>query len=982
MLIRIPLAEDLVARTAAEALRGDDPARTTVVFPGRRFLVFLRRELARQRPPPFFPPRLVTLEALTFECHRLRHPGFVQIDEWNQSFRLWQCLQEERFAGLGYGDGGGDRGFVGWFSHGQQLLRAVEEVLAEVPDLEAIPEEAFRRLAELGDSHREYRSFIGALPRLALAYCDRLTAAGEVTRGTAARSILDLARRRELPLPEADRWLLVGFSALSPVEEALLQAIVRSAPADLLLQGDPAAGDDPRSPFAVQRETCRTLGFSTPPPGGTPDSSPFWRDLAARVVVHPCPSTEAEMVGAAEVVARAAGPGGGTDGGLSVGVVLPDPGSLVPFVQNVAARLGAGEPPVSCNITLGYPFARTPLCQLLLAVLDLAAAAEGGPLTAAPYLAVLRHPFVKGNGEAGGGYFSVCHLLEETIADLGLLAFSPVELEEALGETLKAREKEGFLIPEVRETLRAAAADFHRRFVWSGGEALALLPFLAEVMERIAAITAPASFLLLAPMIETAGEILSALREFAESHRREFGPVRLTEVVAWLRAALTTQQIGFEGTPLRGIQVMGMLEFRGLSFHEVVVLDTLEGVLPGIRPPDPLLPREIRLALGMRTHDDTVALYAAHFFALLGRCRKVHLFTPQQPGGGGAGEPSRFITRLKVEAGWAGAEVEVEHRLFPVNVNTRPRRGVEKTETILARLDEQKWSVSAIGTYVTCPLRFYYGSVLGLAERQAVAEPDSRFWGNLVHDVLLESYRPLLGQTLDPPALDAVRARMPVVLDECFRAAHLPLTRGAVRIRRWVTEHRLTSFLAADRERIGKSPAEVSLQSLEWSVARWVTWDPARPPIHCQGRIDRLEQCGDRLTVIDYKTGARRTTAARPGTANMTGLARLDEAAYRQAMRAFARRFPGIQIMSYLWLLEKDAGPDPQGLFAYVGERQRPFHSIWPGKSDGEERAALAGEFVTALRELAADLFLRPVFLPIPGRACDTCPFTLSCGDG
>ncbi|HNX98076.1 MAG TPA: PD-(D/E)XK nuclease family protein, partial [Candidatus Aminicenantes bacterium] len=213
-------------------------------------------------------------------------------------------------------------------------------------------------------------------------------------------------------------------------------------------------------------------------------------------------------------------------------------------------------------------------------------------------------------------------------------------------------------------------------------------------------------------------------------------------------------------------------------------------------------------------------------------------------------------------------------------------------------------------------------------------------------------------------------------------AAHLPLSRGAVRIRRWVTEHRLTAFLAADRERVGKSPERVRLQNLEWSVARWVTWDPARPPIHCQGRIDRLERCGDRLTVIDYKTGAGRTTAVRPGTANMTGLARLDEAAYRQAMRAFARRFPGIQIISYLWLLEKDAGPDPQGLFAYVGERQRQFHSVWPGKSDGEERAALAGEFVIALRELAADLFLRPTFLPIPGRACDTCPFTLSCGDG
>ncbi len=979
MLILIPFEENLVCRTARQALAEKDPSGTLVVFPGRRFLTFLRRELATLCPPPCFPPRLLPFDALVGEVFRLHHPGFVAIDEMTRVFRLWECLQQAEFAGVHYGLGGGAGGFARWYPAGLQWLRAVEAVLAEAGDLEKLPQETFARLVELGEHHREYRRFIGALPALALAYRDRLRANREMTSGTAARTILDRAGEGNLLLPNVARWLLVGFSVLSRVEEKLLGAIARSAPYDLLVQTDQGSWGDPRSPFARQRRMALSLGLD-PVVEGPGRGGDFWARLAARVVLHPTPSTETEMAAAAEVIARRS-PDLAAGNWLSMGVAMPDPGSLVPFVQNVVSRFEAGR--ITANITLGYPFSRTPLCQLLLAILELAGAELDGRLPVAPYLTILRHPFVKGNGEAGGGYFSVCHAIEETIAAGGLLEFTTGEIELALAEALGEKNGQppasGFAS---KADALAQATDFHHHFVFTGGAGWDLLPFLRQTLRRIAGIAAPGGYLFLAPMVDTAVEVLDELQGFVAANSDSIGPAERDDVIGWLRSVFTGREIGFDGTPLQGLQVMGMLEFRGLSFDEVVILDTIEGVLPGARAIDPLLPREIRLALGMPPNDDRVAIYAAHFFALLGRARKVHLFYPTAgTASGGKGEPSRFIRRLQVEAAWAEATIAEETRLFQVALRHRPRQGAAKTPAVMDRLRRMSWYVSAIETYVSCPLRFYYGSVLGLNERSQPGEADQRFWGSLVHATLHRLYLPWQGRELDEKAFTDIGDRLAAELDRQFAESGLPVNRGAVRIRRWVTERRLARFLALDRGRALAEGGGLVLTDLERSLSRRLVASEGDGEIDCRGRVDRLNRCRGRLEVIDYKTGAAGVKTVRAGDAPLSGLFRQDEAEYRQSLATFARRFRGIQVMTYLWMIDQPGDGGADGFYAHVGESRDPFRPVWPAEATAELREALAGEFAAGLRELASDLFLRPEFLPVPGRNCATCPFTLSCGD-
>jgi Inactivated superfamily I helicase len=64
-----------------------------------------------------------------------------------------------------------------------------------------------------------------------------------------------------------------------------------------------------------------------------------------------------------------------------------------------------------------------------------------------------------------------------------------------------------------------------------------------------------------------------------------------------LRHLLDGERVSFEPEPLAGMQVLGMLETRLLHFKRLFVLDATEDKLPGVSPPDPLLPDPLRLAL-------------------------------------------------------------------------------------------------------------------------------------------------------------------------------------------------------------------------------------------------------------------------------------------------------------------------------------------------------------------------------------------------
>src|SRR5690606_289684 len=98
-------------------------------------------------------------------------------------------------------------------------------------------------------------------------------------------------------------------------------------------------------------------------------------------------------------------------------------------------------------------------------------------------------------------------------------------------------------------------------------------------------------------MDEIAGASLSAASEQAsrKSAIRSF--------LQLFRQLIRSQRIPFTGEPLKGLQVMGVLESRNLDFTNVFILSLNEGAFPAFGNKGSYIPHSIRKAYGLPTTD-------------------------------------------------------------------------------------------------------------------------------------------------------------------------------------------------------------------------------------------------------------------------------------------------------------------------------------------------------------------------------------------
>ncbi len=187
--------------------------------------------------------------------------------------------------------------------------------------------------------------------------------------------------------------------------------------------------------------------------------------------------------------------------------------------------------------------------------------------------------------------------------------------------------------------------------------------------------------------------------------------------------------------------------------------------------------------------------------------------------------------------------------------------------------DRHVWSASQLNEYGQCPFRYFAKRMLNL---EAVDEPeegmDAAQLGTLYHAVLEQTYRQITekGMTISPEnanaALEILHDVMSRVLPSApyrlrFRASSL-WEREQAALRR-----RLIAYVEADFA--GESPnAKAFGKNLPRTPYRLEAsfggaGDDARPikmqigeqKILVRGKIDRIDRVGDRLVVMDYKTG-------------------------------------------------------------------------------------------------------------------------------
>lgn len=835
---RIPPRADLVSEVAAR-LRpaGKDYSRNWVLFPEKRPAYYLRKALAEREGTAFIPPRTDSLDgfvdAVYAERLGLRDRPLGVLDAVALLFEVHKAAPG-RLGGTHY------LSPDGFFPLGVKIFHDLEELrMADVrpEDLagadhwteETVPAETQARLQTLSFFHE--------------AFYARLKEAGFSTQASRFRAVV-AGLGREL-FPDADRFLLAGFFTLTKTETALLKAILAWDEAELLLlegAGDEAVYESlgvppPAAETAGGAEGGRTLVSFTHSPDGHGQIFALNKALE-ETLERRRPASERQVV------------------------VLPAAETLFPLHQQTLSRLSEDD----YNISLGYPLNRTPVYAFFDALLELVQSVdEEGRVYVPSYLRFILHPYAKNIYGPGGGERSdltriLVHAVEEELVRRRTKAFwSTAELESDPGirAAVEARLRPLEGAPDVAELL-----DHYRSL-----HARTIAPLL--VLRDVADFTAKLEGVL--DTIATSGT--AALHPFfhpyADALRAQLaamagsllGGVAFEDRASYFnlfRKVAAAAKVPFFGTPLRGLQVLGFWETRGIRFDEVYALDMNEDVLPPYRRGDSLLPFAARKALGLPTYLDNERRMEYCLDTLVRGARSAHFFYVKN----NERERSRYVEKLiwDEERSGRAAPGREPVRTVRYRIALQPEKPgpVAKTAEVAEFLSGFRYSATALDLYLACPLKFYYAYVLGLEEKEEVGERmERKDIGSLVHSILEGYFGPFVGRPLRSGELRA--AEVEAVVDRRFRELYGTDPAGSAFLMGLQVRRHLAAFLTRYqaplvRELEARGQA-LTILGLEQRLEAERT--AGGRSFRLAAKIDRSELRGAELAVLDYKTMAR-----------------------------------------------------------------------------------------------------------------------------
>ncbi|MDE6528160.1 MAG: hypothetical protein K2L78_03850, partial [Muribaculaceae bacterium] len=106
------------------------------------------------------------------------------------------------------------------------------------------------------------------------------------------------------------------------------------------------------------------------------------------------------------------------------------------------------------------------------------------------------------------------------------------------------------------------------------------------------------------------------------------------------------EMLNFEGVPLKGLQIMGVLEARSLDFDTILIPSMNERVFPRARFTASFIPVVLRNAYKLPTPEDQENVYAYFFYRMISRAKRVFLLYDARSTGLKSRQMSRYVHQL------------------------------------------------------------------------------------------------------------------------------------------------------------------------------------------------------------------------------------------------------------------------------------------------------------------------------------------------
>ncbi len=326
-----------------------------------------------------------------------------------------------------------------------------------------------------------------------------------------------------------------------------------------------------------------------------------------------------------------------------------------------------------------------------------------------------------------------------------------------------------------------------------------------------------------------------------------------------LQQLIGKEVIPFQGEPLKGVQLMGILESRTLDFKNVILLSVNEGCLPKGKSANSFIPYDLKIHFKMPTYRENDAVFAYHFYRLLQRAENITLLYNTETDDFGSGEKSRFITQLLAEYP-SYNNGKINHLVFSGEDLDFSDKAVISVENKGLKKQIEKWaewvSPSALNRYNSCSLSFYYNYLAKIKKEDEVEEfAEASTIGSAIHEAFKESY--ILGK-LTPKLIEQKKEVLIKSVEEEF----IKLLKGgnceegknylSLEIAKKLTEN----FLDFEKKYLSKSLKQnTPLDILESEKDHEYKLTIEGVDFNIKGQVDRVDVLGDTLRIVDYKTG-------------------------------------------------------------------------------------------------------------------------------
>ena len=796
-----------------------------VIIPNRRAALFLEKYLKSLTTKTTWAPGFFSIEDFIFET-----TGYTKASSTDLVFELYEVyLKHNPKEQQSFDD------FSTW---GPRLIRDFNDIDAYLTDYEVV----FNFLNEARNLQRwnldrpqltnlenNYIKFYGHLKTYYTDFKSRLRKLNLAYPGMAARELVSGFDKYNF---DKNKYIIAGFNALTKAEENLFEYLVIQNKADIFWDADSYYLDDYKQEAGkfirknisnnhFQGKKIITKGF----------------EENKEISIDGLTGDYAMIKYAGNILEEYSRKADFDPNDTAI--ILPDEELLFPLLNSLPSAIK------EMNITMSYPFKKSEAYELIIRLMELYNSAARIQKTGhnSNDIFIYHKTVIKllNTSLFKQIYGQGINLFLQRIKAENLTLISFRQAEELANET-------GMKDKNPWEILKTDTLDSK------------------SVLENISSFL---DFIEIQPQIKGLGhELLLLNQSIINQLLKKIENHDIIENISTLRNLYKTltslKGIPFEGKPLAGLQIMGVLETRALDFKNIIYLSFNEGVFPNSTQYRSFILPEIRREYGLPMPMDDDAIMAYHFYRSIQRAENVALIYNTIAGNMGGGEVSRFAMQLSHELKEYSTNLNLKENIIRLPNPEKhhiPVISINKTEKIITQLKEmviKGFSPTTLTNYMGCSLRFYFSKILGIKTPDEVEEEMAvNTRGNVIHKTLEIIYEneALGNNKFDETFFINALKNFPEILNAQYRKYFKKgdTEHGYNLLLKSLDNRMIKNFLKAEmKNSLGINDVTLEMQ-IEYSLP--IDIGNEKLSIRIFGLADRVDIHRETRRIIDYKTG-------------------------------------------------------------------------------------------------------------------------------